>query len=74
MISYKLTPGQRAVNKFLLLGFSNEEIAKSVDLTVKGVKFHISGILRASNSKSRLEHVAKHYLNVIEDMQHGIHV
>lgn len=41
-------------------GYSNEEIASTLGLTVRTVKYHISGILGATGTHNRIELIAAH--------------
>jgi DNA-binding CsgD family transcriptional regulator len=53
----KLTPREREVLQLLAAGASNKEIARSLDISVHTVKFHIASLLAKLGATSRLEAV-----------------
>lgn len=57
----KLTPRQREVSEHLLMGRSNKEIARIMDISPGTVRIHISTILRTLEVKTRAK--AFYFLN-----------
>jgi DNA-binding CsgD family transcriptional regulator len=53
----KLTPREHEVLQLLAAGASNKEIARSLDISVHTVKFHIASLLAKLGATSRLEAV-----------------
>ena len=50
-----LTTSEKGIVSYLLLGYSNDKIAKELNISSKGVKFHLTNIYKKYNVKSRLE-------------------
>jgi DNA-binding CsgD family transcriptional regulator/alpha-tubulin suppressor-like RCC1 family protein len=55
-----LTPREQEVIELLSTGLTNEEIARQLGISVDGVKYHVSGILRRLDVESRREASALH--------------
>jgi DNA-binding CsgD family transcriptional regulator/alpha-tubulin suppressor-like RCC1 family protein len=55
-----LTPREREVIELLSTGLTNEEIARRLGISVDGVKYHVSEILRRLDVESRREATALH--------------
>jgi DNA-binding NarL/FixJ family response regulator len=51
----QLTPRQAQVLRHLALGLSNEEIGRSLEISVETVKEHVQDILRRFDAKDRLQ-------------------
>jgi alpha-tubulin suppressor-like RCC1 family protein/DNA-binding CsgD family transcriptional regulator len=49
----ELTPREQEVLKLLATGLTNEEIARQLDISLDGVKYHVSGILRSLGVENR---------------------
>lgn len=62
----ELTQTQLDINELLLQGMSNAEIANSLHLSEKTIKFHITTIFQFSGCKSRARHIANYYLAIIK--------
>lgn len=60
-----LSPGQRRVFWYLILGRSNQEIAVQLGIAEKTVKAHVTVILREAKLKSRCELIVAHYLGTL---------
>lgn len=61
-----LTSKQKAVANLVLKGLSNHEIATTLNLTVKGVKFHLTNIFKKENVNSRTKLIVK-YLPILKE-------
>jgi len=55
-----LTPREQEVISLLSSGLSNEEIARQLELSLDGVKYHVSEILRRLGAENRHDAVALH--------------
>lgn len=60
-----MTRTQKKVFNLLLDGQSNAEIAATLGISIKTVKFHIASLLRQNNAPSRLKLVTSHYKSVL---------
>ena len=54
----EITPAETKVLELLVNGLSNEEIAKSLSISISGVKFHISNLLSKLYARDRSQLVA----------------
>lgn len=66
-----LSKAELAVNTLLLQGLSNKQIGDRLFVCEKTVKFHVTSILYLGGSRSRAEHIAKHYIKIIDRMNVG---
>lgn len=57
MKTKELTPKEKEVASFLVLGFSDQEIANELGIKYKTAKFHVSNILDKYDVKSRAKFV-----------------
>lgn len=64
-----LTFAERAVEKLLLLGLSNMEIADELELSDKTVKFHLTNIYKKKNKKTRLQYIADYYMELVRSLE-----
>ncbi|MDP9238171.1 MAG: LuxR C-terminal-related transcriptional regulator [Chloroflexota bacterium] len=55
-----LTPREQEVIELLSTGLTNEEIARQLDISLDGVKYHVSGILRRLRVENRREAASLH--------------
>ncbi|MDP9236801.1 MAG: LuxR C-terminal-related transcriptional regulator [Chloroflexota bacterium] len=55
-----LTPREREVIELISTGLTNEEIARQLGISLEGVKYHVSGILRRLSVESRREAASLH--------------
>jgi len=51
----QLTAREREVSQMILQGLAIKEMASALNLSLQGVRFHISNILRKSEASSRME-------------------
>jgi DNA-binding NarL/FixJ family response regulator len=54
-MSSKITPRQEQVLQLLMLGFSNEEIAKRLNLSAATVKWHLGNLCRRAGVRGRVK-------------------
>ena len=59
---------RKLVEKLLLEGMSNAEIAKQLLIQEKTVRFHITNIFKATGCKTRTQFIVKHYKSNIEQL------
>ena len=59
VIPTDIGPGARQVLALILEGRTDKEIASRINLTVGGVKYHVSRILHAFGASNRMELIAK---------------
>lgn len=53
--SKSLTPREKEVLKFIMQGYSNKEIANTLDLQIVTVKLHVRGVCRKLEAKNRTQ-------------------
>lgn len=58
-----LSKAEQDVRVYIEKGYSNEEIANQLCITIKTVKFHLTNIYKKAGVKSRAEFMAKIYDN-----------
>jgi DNA-binding NarL/FixJ family response regulator len=62
---FKLSKAQQDVSNLLTQGMTNKEIADKLFVCEKTVKFHVTAILKLSQSDTRHRYIAKFYLNLL---------
>lgn len=62
----KLTPRGKQVFAFILAGYSRQEIADALQISLSGVRRHREKMLLQNNCKDILELVAKYYSEIFE--------
>lgn len=60
-----LTKREKEVYDYMVRGYSNQEIADSLFVVEKTIKFHVTFILKRLGTKSRCKVIAGHYLGKI---------
>lgn len=58
----KLTPSQRRVNHFILLGWSHQEIADHLCISKATVNYHSARILAKVGYSSKYKYIVDHYI------------
>jgi DNA-binding CsgD family transcriptional regulator len=58
-----LTTRGRQVHAFLLAGRNNEQIARTLGISLRTVKFHVSNLLRKRGAANRLDLFLEVFLN-----------
>lgn len=53
------TKGQRRIMEHLIVGKTNREIAKDLQMNLSTVKYHLNGIFRKTQSKNRNQCILK---------------
>jgi len=63
-MSSKLTKREVEIRGLVFKGFSNQEIASQLNLSIHTIKSHVSHVLQKTGSKSRVELITKQINNL----------
>ena len=50
-----LTKREKEISEFVARGFTNNEIASALEISIKTVEFHLSSVIRKSETSNRTE-------------------